>query len=56
MIGAIELYEKFVNEEFVNIKLYSSTSYLFKTRSGKEYNVNIKSNKVYKSIPDPVWD
>lgn len=53
--SAINLYEKYVDEEILEIKIYTSNYYLFKT-NGKDYNVDISKNKVSVSYPDPIWD
>ena len=52
--NAIKLFERYVDEDIVSIRIYSSSMYEFKTTYDL-YSVNIKDNKVSKSYPDMDW-
>ena len=45
----IDLYEKYVDEPIETIKIWSSTLYLINDK----WNVNIQTNRVSISYPDP---
>jgi hypothetical protein len=50
-VSMIELYEKYVDEPIETIRVWSSTSYLVNYK----WNVDIQTNKVERSYPDPDW-
>lgn len=50
--SAINLYEQYVDEKFKSIKIISDTYYYFNT-DYYTYSVNISTNKVDKTYPDP---
>ena len=49
VVSMIELYEKYVDEPIEKIVIWSSTCYLVNDK----WEVNIQTNKVEKSYPDP---
>lgn len=51
VVSMIELYEKYVDEPIETIKIWTSTIYLVNDK----WNVNIQTNKVDRSYPDPDW-
>ena len=51
VVSMIELYEKYVDEPIETIRIWSSTRYLVNDK----WNVNIQTNKVERSYPDPDW-
>ena len=51
VVSMIELYEKYVDEPIETIRIWSSTRYLVNDK----WNVNIQTNKVDRSYPDPDW-
>jgi hypothetical protein len=51
MVSMIELYEQYVDEPIETIKIWTSTTYLINDK----WNVNISTNKVDRSYPDPDW-
>lgn len=51
MVSAIKLYERYVDESILSIRIWCSTSYEFEG-SYNRYNVNISTNKVQKVYPD----
>lgn len=51
VVSMIELYEKYVDEPIQTIRIWTSTTYLINDK----WNVNIQTNKVKKSYPDPDW-
>jgi hypothetical protein len=51
IISAILLYEMYVDEPISSINIWTSTRYLF---NGK-WSVDIQSNRVDISYPDPDW-
>jgi hypothetical protein len=51
MVSIIELYEQYVDEPIETIKIWTSTTYLINDK----WNVNISTNKVDRSYPDPDW-
>ena len=51
VVSMIELYEKYVDEPIETIRIWSSTRYLINDK----WNVNIQTNKVERSYPDPDW-
>lgn len=56
LVAAVELFEKHVDEEIESIELYSHTSDQFMIK-GKfnDYSVNVATNKVEVSYPDPEY-
>jgi hypothetical protein len=51
MVSMIELYEQYVDEPIETIKIWTSTTYLINDK----WSVNISTNKVDRSYPDPDW-
>jgi hypothetical protein len=51
VVSMIELYEKYVDEPIETIRIWSSTRYLVNDK----WNVDIQTNKVDRSYPDPDW-
>lgn len=51
VVSMIELYEKYVDEPIETIRIWSSTRYLVNDK----WTVNIQTNKVQRSYPDPEW-
>ena len=51
VVSMIELYEKYVDEPIETIRIWSSTRYLVNDK----WNVDIQTNKVERSYPDPEW-
>ena len=51
VVSMIELYEKYVDEPIKTIRIGSSTRYLINDK----WNVDIQTNKVERSYPDPEW-
>ena len=51
MVSMIELYEQYVDEPIETIRIWSSTTYLINDK----WNVNISTNQVDRSYPDPDW-
>ena len=51
VVSMIELYEKYVDEPIKTIRIWSSTRYLINDK----WNVDIQTNKVERSYPDPEW-
>jgi len=51
MVSIIELYEQYVDEPIETIKIWTSTTYLINDK----WSVNISTNKVDRSYPDPDW-
>ena len=51
VVSMIELYEKYVDEPIETIRIWSSTSYLVNDK----WNVDIQTNNVGRSYPDPDW-
>ena len=51
VVSMIELYEKYVDEPIKTIRIWSSTRYLINDK----WNVDIQTNKVERSYPDPDW-
>lgn len=51
VVSMIELYEKYVDEPIETIRIWSSTRYLINDK----WNVDIQTNKVERSYPDPEW-
>lgn len=51
VVSMIELYEKYVDEPIETIRIWSSTRYLVNDK----WNVDIQTNKVERSYPDPDW-
>lgn len=51
IVSMIELYEKYVDEPIETIRIWTSTTYLINDK----WNVNIQTNKVERSYPDPEY-
>jgi hypothetical protein len=51
MVSMIELYEQYVDEPIETIRIWSSTRYLINDK----WNVDISTNKLDRSYPDPDW-
>lgn len=51
VVSMIELYERYVDEPIETIRIWSSTRYLVNDK----WNVDIQTNKVDRSYPDPDW-
>ena len=51
VVSMIELYKKYVDEPIETIRIWSSTRYLVNDK----WNVDIQTNKVDRSYPDPDW-
>ena len=51
VVSMIELYEKYVDEPIETIRIWSSKSYLVNDK----WNVDIQTNNVSRSYPDPDW-
>lgn len=51
VVSMIELYEKYVDEPIETIRIWTSTRYLVNDK----WNVDIQTNKVERSYPDPEW-
>ncbi len=50
--SAIVLYEQYVDEPIQKIEIWSSTSYTINDK----WSVNLSTNKVDRSYPDPSYD
>ncbi len=51
VVSMIELYEQYVDEPIETIRIWSSTRYFVNDK----WNVDIQTNKVDRSYPDPDW-
>ena len=54
LVNALKLFENKIDDTVINIKIISSTYYIFKTNNNK-YSVDISNNTVDKVYDDPDW-